>query len=243
MTNLLFGVSYLGTNYCGWQKQDNALAIEEVIENAIYEITNQKVDIFASGRTDAGVHAIEQCFNAKLNFEQIKKLPMALNSKLPQDIRILWVKQVDNNFHARYSAHKKTYVYKFCTKEIESPFDYDRVCYISCNLNYEKMKSACSFLVGKHDFSAFCSANTTVKDFEREIYDINLKKDESHYELEICGNGFLYNMVRIIVGTIIDVGRGKLNPEDIKTILTSKDRQKAGKTMPAHALYLKKVEY
>lgn len=243
MINVLFGVSYLGTNYAGWQKQNNALGIQEVIENAMQELEIKNPEIFASGRTDAGVHAFEQCFSAKINFSAVDKLPIALNAKLPDDIRILWAKQVDPNFHARFSAHKKTYVYRIKTSSIESPFDSFYTTYLPYKLNYEKMQNASKLLIGEHDFKAFCSANTTTPNFVRTIYSINIKQTENLFEFEICGNGFLYNMVRIIVGTLVDVGRGKLMVLDVKKVLESQSRKFAGKTMPAKGLILKKVDY
>lgn len=243
MQNVLMGVSYLGTNYAGWQRQDNALGIQEVIENALMEVCGEYVEIFASGRTDSGVHAIEQCFSCELNFKEIKKLPLALNSKLPKDIRILWAKEVPKDFHARFSAHKKTYLYKINVGTIESPFNAETSAYIPYDLNLQKMKEAAKYLVGEHDFHAFCSSGASVPDFVRTIYSLNVVKNKNSFEFEIAGNGFLYNMVRIIVGTLVDVGRGKTQAQEIKDILESKNRQRAGKTMPAKGLFLKTVEY
>ncbi len=242
MKNILVGVSYKGTNYAGWQRQNNALGIQEVIENALEEITREKCEIFASGRTDAGVHALEQCFSFKTNFSP-NKLPLALNSKLPDDIKILWAKEVEPNFHARYSAHKKTYIYRLKTETIQSPFDYDTTAYIPYKLDLKKMQEAAKYFIGTHNFKAFCSAGTSVPTFEREIYSLKITRENNTYTFEICGNGFLYNMVRIIVGTLVDVGRGKLKPQDIEKILISTKRENAGKTMPAKGLFLKCVEY
>ena len=243
MKNVLCAVAYKGTNYAGWQKQDNALGIEEVIENAFFDCTGEKVEIFASGRTDAGVHAMEQYFSVKTKFRQIEKLPIALNHLLPNDIRILWAKEVPNDFHARYSAHKKTYLYRLKTSQIESPFDYETTAYIDYKLNLKKMQEAGKYFIGEHNFKAFCSTGTSVPTFERTIYSLSITQTNDLFEFEICGNGFLYNMVRIIVGTLIDVGGGKIAPEQIKEIINSQDRQKAGKTMPAKGLTLKCVEY
>lgn len=243
MKNLLFGVSYLGTNYSGWQKQENSLAVQEVIENAMSQICNQNVEIFASGRTDAGVHAKCQCFSCNLDFDKIENLPRAINSKLPEDIRILWVKEVPKDFHARFSAHRKTYQYRLKVADICSPFDYQTTTYINTDLNLENMQKAAKFLVGEHNFEAFCSVKTTTPDYIRTIYSLEVNKDDNLFTFEICGNGFLYNMVRIIVGTLILVGEGKINPEKILDILESKDRKNAGKTMPAKGLILKSVEY
>lgn len=243
MKNILVGVSYLGTNYAGWQKQNNALGIQEIIENAFEELTNKKVEIFASGRTDAGVHAMEQCFSCVTNFADIGKLPLALNSKLPEDIRILWAKEVDSNFHARYSAHKKTYLYRVKIGNIESPFDYSTTAYVPYNISLSKMQTATKYLLGEHDYQSFCSSGASVPDYIRTIYSLDIKKQDNLFTFEICGNGFLYNMVRIIVGTLVDVGRGKISPEKVKEILDCKNRKMAGKTMPAKGLTLKNVEY
>lgn len=243
MKNILFGVSYLGTNYAGWQKQDNALGIQEVIEGAMQKIGIKNAEIFASGRTDSGVHALEQCFNANIDFSDISKLPIALNSKLPNDIRILWAKEVDSDFHARFSAHKKTYVYRIKIGEVESPFDSLYTTYINGSLDFVKMQEATKYFVGEHNFKAFCSSHTTTPDFVRTIYYFNIVKKDNLLEFEICGNGFLYNMVRIIVGTIIEVGKNKLKITDISKIFDSCNRELAGKTMPAKGLILKNVEY
>lgn len=243
MSNVMFGVSYVGTNYAGWQKQDNALAIQEVIENAMADLGIKNPEIFASGRTDAGVHAFEQVFNANISFNNIANLPRALNSNLPEDIRILWAKEVDKDFHSRFSAHKKTYVYRVKIADVESPFDSFYTTYLNYNLNYQKMLEASKLFIGEKDFQSFCSSHTTTPDYVRTIYSLNISKKDNLYEFEICGNGFLYNMVRIIVGTLIDVGRGKIEISQINSIFAGKDRQKAGKTMPAKGLILKKVEY
>ena len=243
MKNVLMGVSYLGTNYAGWQKQDNALAIQELIENALKEVTGENIEIFASGRTDAGVHAMEQCCSFKTKFSQVLKLPIALNSKLPEDIKILWAKEVDENFHARFSAHKKTYLYRLKVDKVESPFDYLTTAYVPYELNLQNMLRAAEFLIGEHNFKAFCSSGTSVPDFTRTIYSLSITQTNNLYEFEICGNGFLYNMVRIIVGTLVDVGRGKISPDQIKEILIGQKRENAGKTMPAKGLLLKNVAY
>ena len=241
--NILCTVAYKGTNYSGWQMQGNAVGIQEVIENAIFNATGQKAEIFGSGRTDAGVHALGQTFNVQLNFNKVCKLPLALNAYLPNDIRVLSAKVVSDNFHARYSAHKKTYIYTLCTGEIESPFDYETCEYIKYDLNIKEMQKGASYFVGKHNFKTFCSAGTSVTDFEREIYSFSVTKLGGKVKFEICGNGFLYNMVRILVGTLVDVGRNKIKTTDLPNIIESQNRQLAGKTMPARGLCLKCVKY
>ena len=241
--NILFTVAYNGANYSGWQRQGNSVGVQEIIEDAIFNAIGQKVEIFGSGRTDAGVHAVGQTFNTLLFFEKVNKLPLAINSYLPNDIRIMSAKTVPNDFHARYSAHSKTYIYNLCISQIESPFDYQTCEYIKYDLDIKAMQKGASFLVGKHNFKAFCSANTTVTDFEREIYSFSVIKIGGKIKFEVCGSGFLYNMVRIMVGTLVDVGRGKIRAEEILDIIKSQNRQHAGKTMPARGLCLKCVKY
>ena len=241
--NVLCKVAYKGTNYSGWQRQDNSVGIQELIEDAIYKSLGQKVEIYGSGRTDAGVHAFEQTFNVFLNFEKVNKLPLAINRYLPQDIRILSAKTVSENFNARFSASKKTYIYNIKCSNIQNPFDQDTCEYVKYDLDIKAMQKGASYFVGKHNFKAFCSVNTTVCDFEREIYSLNITKTNEIIKFEVCGNGFLYNMVRIIVGTLVDVGRGKIKPEEIKSIIQSQDRMRAGKTMSAKGLILKCVKY
>ena len=243
INNFLCEVSYKGTNYAGWQKQGNALGIQQIIEDAIFNALGQKVEIFGSGRTDAGVHALKQTFNVMLNFNKANKLPLALNAHLPNDIKVLSAKIVSNNFHARYSVHSKTYLYNLCVSNVESPFDFETCEYIKYDLDVKAMQKGASYFVGKHNFMAFCSANTAVSDFEREIYSFSVTKTGGKIKFEVCGSGFLYNMVRIMVGTLVDIGKGKLKPEDVPRIINSQNRALAGKTMPARGLFLKCVKY
>ena len=235
-------IRYLGTNFHGFQVQPEKRTVQSVLSNGLFQALGYPCKVTGCSRTDAGVHALEQCFSFKTNFSP-NKLPLALNSKLPDDIKILWAKEVEPNFHARYSAHKKTYIYRLKTETIQSPFDYDTTAYIPYKLDLKKMQEAAKYFIGTHNFKAFCSAGTSVPTFEREIYSLKITRENNTCTFEICGNGFLYNMVRIIVGTLVDVGRGKLKPLDIEKILISTKRESAGKTMPAKGLFLKCVEY
>lgn len=241
----LINISYDGTNYSGYQKQNNKITIQETIENVLSQIFKQEITIVASGRTDAGVSAIEQVCHMDINVEfEGKKVLGYANSLLPADIRINVIKKVESEFHARYSAKRKTYEYYFYVGQHQIPV-YDkfasRVGYV---LDIENMKKACEEIKGEHDFSCFCASNTSIKDKTRTVYEIDIKNvDGCLYKLEITGNGFLYNMVRIIMGTLIDVGVGKININDIKNIINGKDRSKAGKTANSKGLYLKKVDY
>lgn len=241
--NVLFTISYKGTNYSGWQKQDNAVSIQEIIETAVFRALKQKVDLIASGRTDAGVHAIRQYANAKIDFPKIEKLPNAINPYLPDDIKIIEAKPVADDFNARFSAKRKTYLYKLNVSEFENPIYFDFQTTISQNLDLNKMQEAIKYIQGEHNFKSFCSSKTQTKDFVRTIFDIQIHKQNNNYEFYITGNGFLYNMVRIIVGVLIDVGTKKITPQDVKTILNNQDRKYAGKTMPAKGLYLYDVKY
>lgn len=229
----------------GWQKQPNALNIQGEIERAIFEITGEEADLIASGRTDRGVHAFAQVANFKIESEKlpIEKFAVALNSKLKNSIRIKSAEEVDERFHSRYSVHSKTYRYVINNSEfgtaIFREFEYN----FPIRLDVEKMQKAVEFFVGEHDFKGFKASGTSSKSSVRTIYSAKVYKDGDKINIELTGNGFLYNMVRIIAGTLLEVGTGKIKPEEIPEIILSGDRTKAGRTLPAHGLYLVKVEY
>lgn len=243
MRNLKITIQYNGKNYCGWQRQTDSLGIQGNIENAIYEITKEKVKLIGSGRTDAGVHAFGQVANFLIKSNiPASKLPLAINSKLPKDISIIDCVEVDDDFHSRYSAKGKTYRYLIYNSQYRSPIYKDISYQVKYDLNIERMKKEAKFLLGEHDFCGFMSSGSSVLDTVRNISDINIKTEEDLIIIEITGNGFLYNMVRIIVGTLVDIGRGKID-ESLEDIIDSKDRKRAGHTAPAHGLFLKKVYY
>ena len=229
----------------GWQKQPNNLNIQGEIERAILEITGEEVDLIASGRTDRGVHAFAQVANFKIESERlpIEKFAIALNSKLKNSIRIKSAEEVEERFHSRYSVHSKTYRYVINNSEfgtaIFREFEYN----FPIKLEIEKMKEAVKYFVGEHDFKGFKASGTSSKSSVRTIYDANVYQDGDRINIELTGNGFLYNMVRIISGTLLDVGIGKIKPEEIPEIIESGDRTRAGRTLPAHGLYLVKVDY
>lgn len=244
MRKILLTIQYRGTKFCGWQSQENAISVEEVLEQKISELLGENIKLHASGRTDAGVHAIGQTahFETNSNFN-IHKLAQAINFGLDGDIAVLSAKEVSQNFHARYNVKQKTYVYKLYCSKITKPLKNDMCAHIKFDLKLDLMRKAAQFFIGEHNFFAFCSSKTQVKDFVRKIYSLEIKKVEDEYHFAVTGNGFLYNMVRIIVGTLVDVGGGKIKPEEIPEIIQSQDRKRAGKTMPAHGLYLKEVQY
>lgn len=242
--NIKLTISYDGTNYYGWQKQPNMKTIQGEIEKAIYKIFNCQVDLIGSGRTDAGVHAIEQTANFQINSEiNPDKIKVALNSKLPQQIRINESKEVDENFHSRYDAVGKTYIYQIYNNRVSNPFLNKYTLFVPFNLDIEKIKEASNLLLGTHDFNAFRAENLLVKNTVRTIHDININKDGNLILIEITGDGFLYNMVRIIVGTMIKIGSNKKEKTCIEEALNTGNRQLLGHTVKPNGLFLKKVYY
>lgn len=244
MRNIKLTIEYDGKDFNGWQKQPNKLNIQGEIERAIYNITKEEVDLIGSGRTDAGVHALGQVANFKTNSQiSIEKLPLAINSQLKNSIVIKEAEEVNERFHSRYNAKRKTYRYIInnskCGTAIYRNLEYS----YPFKLDAEKMKQASKYFEGEHDFKAFKSSGTSSKNSVRTIYKAIVKQEGEKIIIELTGNGFLYNMVRIISGTLLDVGLGKIQPEEIPEVIESKDRQRAGKTLPAHGLYLVEVKY
>ena len=244
MRNIKLKIEYDGKDFNGWQKQPNKPNIQGEIERAIYNITKEEVDLIGSGRTDAGVHALGQVANFKTNSNiPIEKLALAINSQLKNSIIIKKAEEVDERFHSRYNAKHKTYRYIInnspCGTAIYRNLEY---CF-PIKLDVSKMQEAAKYFEGEHDFKAFKSSGTSAKNSVRTIYNASVKQEGEKIIIELTGNGFLYNMVRIISGTLLDVGLQKIKPEEIKNIIEEKDRQKAGKTLPAHGLYLVEVKY
>ena len=241
-------VSYDGSGFSGYQVQPGKRTVQLELERVLGIMhKGESVKVAASGRTDAGVHATGQV----IHFDSSLTLPMerwrtALNVQLPGDIRILSVEQVQDDFHARYNATGKTYRYIWSLNEVHSPFERNYSVHVErYKPNVELMKEAAVYLLGTHDFSSFCASNTSVKDFVRTIHFIHLEveKESNQLHMVINGNGFLYNMVRIIAGTLWEIAIGKKSVEEMRDIVNSCDRKRAGKTAPAHGLYLENVEY
>ena len=232
-------------NSIGWQKQPDRLNIQGNIEKAIEAITHEKVELNASGRTDAGVHALGQVANFKTNSNiPIEKFAIALNSNLKKSILIKSAQEVDEKFHSRLSCKRKTYRYIINNSEYGTAIYRNLETHIKEKLNVEKMQEAIKFFIGEHDFKAFKASGTSSKSSVRTIYKAEIiEKENEKIYIELTGNGFLYNMVRIIAGTLVEVGLEKIEPEDIKEIIKSKKRENAGKTLPPQGLYLLKVEY
>lgn len=245
MRNIKLTIEYDGKDFNGWQKQPNKLNIQGTIEKAIEQITGEQVELNASGRTDAGVHALGQVANFKTNSNlPIEKWPLALNANLKKSIVIKSAEEVDERFHSRLTCKRKTYRYVINNSKYGTAIYRNLETHIPQKLNIEKMKKAVKFFEGEHDFKAFKASGTSSKSSVRTIYNaevIEAKNDRIY--IELTGSGFLYNMVRIIAGTLVEVGLGKIDPEEIQNIIQSKDRSKAGKTLPPQGLYLLKVEY
>ena len=245
MKNIKLTIEYDGKDFNGWQKQPNKLNIQGEIERAIETITGEQVDLIASGRTDAGVNALAQIANFKIENLNVPvdKIPYALNAQLKKSIRILKAEEVDERFHSRYGCKRKTYRYVINNSEQGTAIFRYMQYHFPMRLDEAKMNEGAQYFVGEHDFSGFKASGTSAKSSIRTIYDISVKRDGDLVIIEVTGNGFLYNMVRIISGTLLDVGIGKIKPEEIEEIINSKSRERAGKTLPAHGLTLVKVEY
>ena len=244
MRNIKLTIEYDGKDFNGWQKQPSKLNIQGEIERAIKDITGEEVELNASGRTDAGVHALGQVANFKTNSNiTIEKFPIALNTKLKRSIRILSAEEVEENFHSRYNCKKKTYRYVINNSENGTAIYRNLEYNFSQKLDIEKMKEAAQYFIGEHDFKGFKASGTSSKSSVRTIYKAEVSRQNERIIIELTGNGFLYNMVRIISGTLIEVGIGKILPEEIPEIIKSGDRERAGKTLPPQGLYLVKVEY
>lgn len=242
--NVKILLEYEGTAYSGWQRQKNAISIQEVLENAIKSITGEAVNVIGSGRTDAGVHALGQVANFKTQTKiPIEKLPYAINSKLPEDIVVKHAEIVPEDFHARFWAKAKIYTYTIYNAKFPSPLLRRYSYFYPRPLNVRAMKKAADMLIGTHDFASFMASNSPVKSTVRCIERLEVFQNGDIVKFEIEANGFLYNMVRIIAGTLLDVGINKKKANDIISIIKSKDRSMAGKTLPPQGLCLIKVIY
>lgn len=242
MKRILLKIAYDGTNFHGWQRQEGLRTVQGEIEKAILDAFKIQAEVFASGRTDAGVHALGQM--AHFDIEEscpTQKIKLVLNRILPPDIQILSAKKTDADFHARFDAKTKTYLYKICTGE-KNCFLANRVAFIK-DLDIQKLEEIASLFIGEHNFKGFCSSQTSASNFVRKIYSIEITKKKKNIEIEITGNGFLMNMVRILVGSMVDYSLGKLGKDKILNALEKGQRSTSGRTMPPQGLYLKKVQY
>ena len=244
MRNIKLTIEYDGKDFNGWQKQPNKLNIQGTIEKAIQELTGEEVELNASGRTDAGVHALNQVANFKTNSNiPIEKIAIALNSKLKKSILIKNAEEVDEKFHSRLTCKRKTYRYVINNSKYGTAIYRNMEFHIPQKLDVERMEKAVKFFEGEHDFKAFKASGTSSKSSVRIIYNADVFKEGDKICIELTGNGFLYNLVRIIAGTLVEVGLGNIEPKEIPNIINEGKRQNAGKTLPAHGLFLVSVEY
>ena len=237
-------VAYDGTNYCGWQVQPNGITIESVLNHHLSELLGEEIHVIGASRTDSGVHADGNVAvfdtSARMPAERIS---YALNTRLPQDIRIQDSCEVPSDFHPRFQRTVKTYEYRICSRKFPDPCSRLYSLFYYWELDVEQMKKAAAYLVGEHDFTSFCTKKEEVTNCVRTIYSLDIEKTGDQIVICIRGNGFLYNMVRIITGTLLRVGGGLIKPEQISEILAARDRSAAAETAPAHGLKLVKIEY
>ncbi|MBE6837958.1 MAG: tRNA pseudouridine(38-40) synthase TruA [Ruminococcus sp.] len=245
MRNIKVTACYRGTKYHGFQRQNNAVTIQQIIEDNLSVILGgQKVVIQGCSRTDTGVHALEYCFSFQTEREiPLKGIERGLNSALPKDISILSCEEVDEDFHARFSCKGKEYIYKLHCSESPNPFMQDLAYHYRRKFNLALMQEECKAFIGTHDFKAFCSTGSDKDITVRTIYDFTVEQNGTEVIMRVSGDGFLYNMVRIMVGTLLWINEGKIPAGTLADIIESKDRGRAGKTALACGLYLNKVFY
>jgi tRNA pseudouridine38-40 synthase len=237
-------VEYDGSNYHGFQKQLNAHTIQAELEQAIHTISGETAGVNAAGRTDAGVHALGQvaAFNTATGIPA-EKWKLALNSCLPDDIRIMNSQLVSMVFNPQFDAVQKSYRYLIYRKKEGATFYRNYALLNDQTLDIKAMQFSCSLVIGKHDFRCFCASGSGVKTWERTVHICSLEAEDAWLKLNIAADGFLYNMVRIIIGTLLEVGRGRFQAEQITSIIASRERSQAGPTAPPQGLYLCSVEY
>ncbi len=244
MKRMLLKIAYDGTAYFGWQRQNNFMTVQQKLEESLEKLLGQKTAVRGSSRTDTGVHALAQgaVFSGDFTIPE-ENFPYALNSFLPRDISCMGARLVDDSFHPQYSVVNKTYRYRIQNDRFRDPMLSRYSAFVPRELDIEKMQSVCGFFLGRHDFSSFCASGSTAKTTVREIYALTVEKNQNIIDVVVKGNGFLYNMVRIIAGTLVDVGLSKIPPQDIPYIIESRDRTKAGKTLAPEGLTLMEIVY
>ena len=244
---ILLTLEYDGTAYAGWQRQENALAVQQVVEEAVSRLVGERAVLFGASRTDAGVHALGQ----RAHFDTASRIPpdkyaYALNTMLPRDIRVRESRAVPDDFHARYAAHTKTYLYRIHNSPIDSPFAARYYTKVPGRLDADKMQQAAQYFVGKHDFLALCASGSSAAahgDTVRTITACDVQRRGDDIDITVTADGYLYNMVRILAGTLCEAGAGRLAPEAVPGILASRDSKNAGPTLAAKGLFLKSVDY
>ena len=244
MRNIALRLSYDGTSYHGWQVQKSEVSVAETLETALTKICGHPVKTVGCGRTDAGVHALRYCANFRTESTiPIKRFPLAVNSRLPADIAVTDAVEAPEDFNAIGSCIKKEYIYKILNRNIRDPFLENRVCFYPQHLDLERMQAAARAFEGRHDFRAVRSLGTETKTTVRTVHWCRAEKDGDLITVSICADGFLYNMCRAMVGTMVYASYGKLEPEDIPALLAAGDRRLTGPTMPPQGLYLNRIWY
>lgn len=243
--NYKLTISYDGSRYKGWQRLgDTDMTVQGKIEEVLFKMFFEPVEVYGSGRTDAGVHAVGQIANFKIDKDvPTKEIKEYLYRYLPDDIVVTSVKKVEDSFHARLSAVEKTYVYKIYNDYYHDPFIRKETLHVQERLELESMKKAAAYFIGTYDFTAYTTARSKKKSMERQILEIDILKSGHEIDISITGNGFLHNMARKIVGTLIEVGLGRMKATEVPGIISSKDRSKTGPIAPAKGLYLYHVKY
>lgn len=244
MKRIRLTVAYDGTNYCGWQIQNNGVTIEEMLNRALSRLTGEEIQVLGASRTDSGVHALGNIavFNTESKIPA-EKFCYAVNQWLPDDIVVQSSEEVPLSYHPRKCNSLKTYEYRILNRKFPDPTRRLNTCFKYMALDVEKMKEAAAYLVGEHDFVSFCSAGSQVEDTIRKIHEATVEKDGDLVTIRLVGNGFLYNMVRIIAGTLMEVGRGACTPEQVREILNARDRNLAGAKAPSEGLTLMSIRH
>lgn len=237
-------VAYDGTAYHGWQIQKNAISVEQILITALRELLQEEIELVGASRTDTGVHALGNVavFDTETRIPA-EKIALALNQRLPEDIRVMQSEEVEKDFHPRYCVSKKTYEYRITNARIQLPTKRLYSYFVYSPLDVERMREAAQYFPGEHDFGGFCSAGSQIKTTVRTIYDIKITQAGEDISIQITGNGFLYNMVRIIAGTLVEVGMGRREPESVKQAIERAERSLAGPTAPACGLTLINIDY
>lgn len=244
MRNLLLTISFDGTAYHGWQVQENAVTVQQTLQDAMEHICSKRDNVVGCSRTDAGVHANMYCCNIRTESAvDCNKLVGALNAVLPRDIAALGCKEVDFDFHARYDCKSKEYIYKIWNSPNKNPFFYNYSLHYKYPLDEKFLSEQAKAFIGTHYFDAFCAAGSSVEDTERTVMNACVEREGDMVIFRVEADGFLYNMVRIMTGTLIDISRKKIPADSIEQIILSKNRSAAGYTAPAHGLYLNKIHY
>lgn len=244
MRNLKVMTAYRGTNYHGFQRQSNAITVQSVLEQKLSKVLNEPITVIGCSRTDTGVHANQFCFNVKTNSKiSCLGFTRGVNGELPEDISILSCEDAPPDFHARFDCKGKEYIYKLHCSESKNPFAEDLMLHYRRKFDIDAAREASKHFIGTHDFASFCADCTNVSSTVRTIYSFKIENSGDSVIMLVKGNGFLYNMIRIIVGTLIDVSEKRISPDNIPEIINARDRLKAGRTAMAHGLYLNRVFY